>query len=120
MESIKKSISFSKELEKIVKILDENLLPYVNILVESEKRRDIGWAYNKLTLDNYRYNEAEELKEHKKKLSLLDDLTQLGYIDLAEGHLYNEEGVIKDTYSIYTISQKGKELLKNLKQNLGE
>lgn len=121
MKNIKDKVRFSCDWDSIVDILDENLDLYIETLKEANKRGSYrGWAYNKETLDKYRYAESEDLEKHKKKLIILDDLVPLGYINLTMGDLYDDNGIIRDDYSIYTISEKGKDFLKRIKELLEE
>ena len=116
MKSIKTRIRFDKDLEKIVGILDENLISYLEILKEAADRGPYrGWVYNKEALDKYRFTESKHLENHKKKLIILDDLALIGYLNITEGPLRDDDGIIKDIYSIYTRSQKGKGFLKMAK-----
>ncbi len=119
MKCVKDHIRFNEDLELLMEILDENSISYLEVLKEADERGPHrGWAYDKKTLRQYRFGCSKDLEHHKKRLTILDDLVSLGYINLSEGYLYEKDEKLKDTYSVYAISTKGKEFLRRAKQVL--
>ena len=110
----------TRDIEFIIGFLKENLPVYLETLKEARKREPQGWAYGQeffFRRHKPEYAEKEEFMKDQERKTVLDDLVELGYVNHSSGNLYDGES-FKGTCSVYTINQKGKNLLTNLKQIL--